>query len=156
MTRWMTPEQVEEFRKRVEQLGKLTVRTHRIGGKHELKAEKSPRKRQKRARTTKRLPDAVLLLLEQIMAEKLPAPILEHRFDAVRKWRFDLAYPDRMLAIEVDGAVYARGRHTRGKGFEGDCAKFNEAALQNWRVLRYSSGMVKRGEAVLDLKRALA
>lgn len=155
MKRWLAPEDVAAHLRRMAESGKLTVRTHRLEDRHE-DGPRAPRKSQQRVRTTKRLPDAVLLLLEQIMVEELPAPILEHRFDAIRKWRFDLAYPDRMLAIEVDGAVYAGGRHTRGKGFEGDCAKFNEAALQNWRVLRYSSGMVKRGEAVLDLKRALA
>lgn len=88
--------------------------------------------------------------------EKLPIPIFEHRFHEIRKWRFDLAWPALKLAMEIDGGVYAQGRHTRGKGFEGDCEKLNEALLHGWRVLRYSTGQVRQGHPIVDLKRALA
>lgn len=96
------------------------------------------------------------LLMGEIKREKLPMPVPEHRFDKVRRWRFDLAWPDLKIGLEVDGAVYAQGRHTRGKGYEADTEKFNEAVLQGWRVLRYSTGQVKQGIPILDLKRALA
>ncbi len=97
------------------------------------------------------------IVAAEVKSEKLPAPVFEHRFDTLagRKWRFDLAWPAHKLAIEIDGAVYAGGRHTRGKGFEADCEKLNEALLQGWRVLRYSTGQVRAGIPILDLKRAL-
>lgn len=87
--------------------------------------------------------------------EKLPIPTFEHRFDelAGRRWRFDLAWIPQRIAMEIDGGVYAQGRHTRGRGFEADCEKLNEALLQGWRVFRYSTGQVRQGIPILDLKR---
>lgn len=34
----------------------------------------------------------------------LPDPIAQHRFHDVRKWRWDFAWPDHLLAVELDGA----------------------------------------------------
>lgn len=60
----------------------------------------------------------------------------EYRFHPERKWRFDFALPCRRLAIEIEGGVWIRGRHTRGKGFLGDCVKYSTAAVLGWRVIR--------------------
>lgn len=35
-----------------------------------------------------------------LKAAKLPAPEREYRFDPERRWRFDFAWPDQMLAVE--------------------------------------------------------
>ncbi len=78
----------------------------------------------------------------------LPKPEPEFRFHPTRRWRFDWAWPDKSIAVEVDGAVYTGGRHTRGAGFEKDMEKLNEAQILGWRVLRFSSGMVKDGRAL--------
>jgi len=91
---------------------------------------------------------AVLPLDRQIQLAGLPTPETEHYFARPRKWRFDFAWPDRSIAIEVDGAVYSGGRHTRGKGYENDMEKLNEAVLRGWRVLRFSTGMVNDGRAL--------
>jgi len=63
-----------------------------------------------------------------------------------RKWRFDY-YCGNHLAIEIEGGVYSRGRHTRGSGYEKDLEKYNWATLLGYRVLRFSTGQVLRGEA---------
>ena len=68
--------------------------------------------------------------------EGLPAPTPEYRFHGTRKWRFDYAWPKLMVALEVEGGVWMRGRHTRGSGFVKDMEKYNEAALMGWTVLR--------------------
>ena len=83
----------------------------------------------------------------------LPVPVAEHRFAAPRRWRFDLAWLDRMLAVEIEGGIWTKGRHVRGKGFEKDMEKYNEAALAGWRTLRFSTGMVKDGRALETLSR---
>ena len=93
-------------------------------------------------------------LFFQIKAIGLPLPVREHRFCS-RRWRFDLAWPDRMLAAEVAGAVYSQGRHTRGKGFTEDCRKYSEAAILGWRILHLTTQMIPSGEAVAVIERAL-
>lgn len=83
-----------------------------------------------------------------IRAAKLPLPERELRFHPPRKWRMDFAWPDHMLAVEVDGGTWNGGRHTRGKGFEADCEKMNTAVLDGWRVLRVTGAMVRDGRAL--------
>lgn len=100
--------------------------------------------------------DALLpIVLAELKQEGIPTPAKEVRFHPVRKWRFDLGWASQKVALEIDGAVYTNGRHTRGKGYENDCEKLNEAILQGWRVFRYSTGQIKKGVHILDLKRAL-
>lgn len=66
----------------------------------------------------------------------LPTPVREHRFHAVRRWRFDYAWPEQRVALEVDGGVWTGGRHTRGAGFIKDMEKLNTATVAGWRVVR--------------------
>lgn len=87
-----------------------------------------------------------------VRLEKLPPPVAEHRFDPARRWRFDFAWPDLMLAVEVEGGTWRGGRHTRGSGFAKDCEKYNRAAALGWSVLRFTTDMVKRGDAIATTK----
>lgn len=98
----------------------------------------------------------VQILKAEIQREKLPVPMSEVRFHPIRRWRFDLGWPNEKIAVEVHGAVFAHGRHTRGQGFEEDREKMNEAQLMGWTVLEYSTGQVKEGKPILDLKRVFA
>lgn len=41
-----------------------------------------------------------------------------------------------MTLIEVEGGIWAKGRHSRGKGFEQDCEKYLEAVLLGFKVIR--------------------
>jgi hypothetical protein len=66
----------------------------------------------------------------------LPRPEREWKFDAKRRWRFDYAWPQQMIALEVEGGVWTGGRHTRGAGFVRDMEKYNRAAVLGWRLLR--------------------
>ncbi|PNH99253.1 hypothetical protein [Vibrio diazotrophicus] len=95
------------------------------------------------------------LLLTHIRALKLEMPVPEYRFHETRKWRFDFAYPDQQLAIEVEGGTWSNGRHNRAKGYEADCEKYNEAALRGWTLLRFTGDMIKKGQAIKTLERAL-
>jgi len=78
------------------------------------------------------------------LAPKVPAPAHEYRFTTMRKWRFDRAWIDQRVAVELEGAVYTNGRHTRGKGYEADCEKYNTAVAHTWRVFRFTAGMLER------------
>lgn len=82
----------------------------------------------------------------------------EYRFLAPDElWKFDFAWPKQMVGIEIEGGIYAGGRHTRGKGFENDCTKYNTAAVEGWIILRFGPNHVRREIAeTLDIvKKAL-
>lgn len=144
--RW-TPEFLEELRKRG------TVREHKISQPGESLPPIPILGKRGRPRRHRKVSDGVRELYEQIKVEGLPAPELEVRFDAVRKWRFDMAWNDRRIGLEVEGGVYTAGRHVRGQGYEADAIKYNQAQLQGWKVLRYSTGQVSKGIAIADLRK---
>ena len=85
-------------------------------------------------------------------AEKLE-PMREFSFHPTRKFRFDFAWQDKMLAVEVEGGV--NGRHQRISGFSGDCFKYSEAAVLGWRVIRATTAQVISGQAIDWVLRAL-
>lgn len=72
----------------------------------------------------------------------------EYRFAPGRRYRADFAWPELMILVEIEGGTWDGGRHTRGKGFQGDCRKYNLAASLGWRVFRGDSQMVRTGELV--------
>lgn len=87
-------------------------------------------------------------LLLQIKSFGLLAPETEFKFHPKRRWRFDMAYPDIKLAIEIEGGIWINGRHSRGKGFENDCIKYQEAMLLGWDIYRTTYGMITSGMAI--------
>lgn len=97
-------------------------------------------------------PSRLEIIAEQIIRSSgIPGLVPEYRFHPDRKWRFDFAFPDLKIAIECEGAVYSRGRHTRGSGYIADTEKYNEAAILGWIVLRYTYQTLNR--ICPDLKR---
>ena len=63
----------------------------------------------------------------------------EHMFHPKRKWRFDYAIPSKKIAIEYEGIVSDKSRHTNIKGYTEDSNKYNEAQKLGWKVLRYTA-----------------
>ena len=59
-----------------------------------------------------------------------------------RKWRFDFAWPDLKVAIEYEGVISPKARHTTIAGYTGDCTKYNTAALLGWQVYRFTAPML--------------
>ena len=101
-----------------------------------------------------------LLLLQlrnasALRARPLPPWQREYQFEKARKWRFDFAWPQQMVAIECEGGTWSGGAHTRGKHFESDCEKYNLAAMLGWAVGRFTLAMIKRGDAIEWLVKAL-
>ena len=92
-------------------------------------------------------------IVEMCKAMGLLVPESEHRFAPPRKWRFDFAWPELMLALEIEGGVWTMGRHTRGSGFEADCEKYAEASILGWSVLRVTPKMVKDGRVFNWIRR---
>tara|TARA_R110001592_G_scaffold186345_1_gene430703 strand:- start:235 stop:660 length:426 start_codon:yes stop_codon:yes gene_type:complete len=73
-----------------------------------------------------------------------------------RRFRFDFLLAQFALVIEVEGGTWSGGRHTTGAGFRSDCFKYNSALELGYRVLRYTTDMVTRGEAIAQVERIVA
>jgi hypothetical protein len=84
----------------------------------------------------------------------VPAPVRELRAIPGRRFRFDLAWPDVMLAVEVQGGVWTRGRHTRGAGYTADCEKLCLSVVHGWRMLWVTTAQIKSGQAAQWIVRA--
>lgn len=95
------------------------------------------------------------MLAFQIKAAGLPIPEREYRFHPTRRWPFDFAYPERKIAIEVQGGTWSGGAHGRGSGIERDYEKINAAQILGWTVLQFSTTMIKSGEALEAIEKIL-
>mgnify|MGYP000273483790 CR=1 FL=1 len=93
--------------------------------KEEKRKARSERKKARRRR-----------FCEMLRERGLPCPEPEHRFHDTRKWRIDYAWEEEKVALEVEGGVWTRGRHTRGSGFLKDVEKYNEVALHGFVLIR--------------------
>jgi len=120
-----------EYNQLIAKHGKITYKA--ICELKGIKPEKAP-KSFKKPHSTKNLEEIKLLL--RLAGYKYE---LEYRFDKVRKFRFDIAFPEKMLAIEYEGIFSEKSRHTNVKGFSTDCTKYNLAASKGWTVLRYTA-----------------
>lgn len=88
----------------------------------------------------------------QLKAANLPEPQREYRFHKTRKWRFDFAYPDRKIAIEIEGGTYTRkSRHTSPIGYRQDICKYNAATALGWDVYRGDTMMVRDGSLIAQI-----
>jgi len=85
----------------------------------------------------------------------------EYQFCHGRKWRADFCvyppHPDSVrILIECEGATeYGLSRHSRGKGIESDMRKYNEASVLGFTLLRFSTAMIKSGEAIDYIRKIL-
>jgi hypothetical protein len=73
-----------------------------------------------------------------LVAHGCPEPQTEYRVRiGGKRYRIDLAYPDAMVAIEIDGWEW---HHTRS-AFDHDRARANDLVAAGWTVLRFTSTM---------------
>ncbi len=106
------------------------------------------------------------LFAAQCRQYRLPAVEPQYRFAKAigRQWRFDFAFVDYKLAVEIEGLVVmrlagelvVRGRHASIKGIKDDMEKYNTAALLGWTVLRFEQQAVKPERAIHMTQRVLA
>lgn len=79
--------------------------------------------------------------LKLISKPLLKNMVKEHRFHPIRRWRFDFAWPESMVALEMDGIAKQAGggRHS----YDGDREKMNMAVSMGWHVFRYSGKLLR-------------
>lgn len=67
---------------------------------------------------------------------RVPPCCTEYRFASTRQFRFDFAWPQHKVALEVEGGIFIRGAHGSISGIKRDMEKYNLAASMGWRILR--------------------
>ena len=77
----------------------------------------------------------------------------EFEFHPKRKWRADFHLVGKKILVEVEGAIWSGGRHTRGKGYLGDMEKYNAATMMGFQVIRFSTDQVKSGHAIQQIEK---
>ena len=82
--------------------------------------------------------------------------VKEYMFHPVRKWRFDYAIPEHKVALEVEGGIWTKGRHTRPQGFLGDIEKYNAGTLLGWRIFRVTPDELYSNKTFNLLKDAIS
>ena len=63
----------------------------------------------------------------------------EYKFHTQRRWRIDYCFVEQKLAIEIEGGIWIKGRHTRASGFMKDIEKYNEIILAGYDLLRFAT-----------------
>ena len=101
--------------------------------------------------------DLEAALCFQIRAVGLPAPERQYKAVQGRRWRWDLAWPDARLLLEVDGGQWVQGRHNRpGRwGIDNDAENQSTVASQGWRTMRVTGSLIESGRAVELIEAAL-
>ena len=74
----------------------------------------------------------------------------EYQFAKPRKFRFDIALPKEMIAIEYEGINSSKSRHTTITGYTKDCEKYNLATMNGWKVFRYTALNYKEVEKLIE------
>lgn len=143
--RW-SPEALADFQKRQDQFardGKVRVRTHicRDDPDPELREDGKPRT--KRAGAKHGPSELEHLFTKQLADLKLPPPRREFEFMPNRGFRLDYAWPDKKLAVEVNGMV-----HRIKERFLRDTEKIAMAQIHGWRVLGISGEDVRSGRGL--------
>ena len=91
----------------------------------------------------------------QIKALGLPEPIREYQAIKGRKFRFDFAWLEHRLLVEVNGGTHTKGAHSTGQGIARDYEKIRLGQDFGWRVYPFDGKAIKSGEAVEIIRQAL-
>ena len=95
------------------------------------------------------------LFAMQLDSAGLTGYVREYQAIPGRRFRFDFAWLEQRLLVEVNGGTYTQGAHSTGQGIARDYEKANLAQLAGWRVLTFDCKAVKSGEAVEVIRQAL-
>ena len=78
---------------------------------------------------------------------------VEHKFNSLRKFKFDFAHIRMRIAVEIEGGIYTGTGHAKTGRYLSDMEKYNDAQLRGWIVLRYATG--QKNKIPNDIKRAV-
>lgn len=99
-----------------------------------------------------------LAFFELLRKAGLPKPEREVTFAKVplnRNWRWDFCWADHWLALEVQGAIFTQGRHTRGAALLREMEKLNAGAMLGYRVMFTTPKQLASPELVAQIYGAI-
>lgn len=77
--------------------------------------------------------------LQYFCNEKALTLETEYQFHPARKFRNDFAIPALKVAIEYEGLISQKSRHTTIKGYSSDTEKYNLQQSTGWKVFRVTA-----------------
>jgi hypothetical protein len=106
------------------------------------------------------------LICDHCRRNGLPKPALEYRFVTFRDWRFDLAFIEQKLAVEIQGGNFGGklcpackrrpgGRHNSPEAMREEYEKLAHAAIRGWRVIVLMPEQVRPETGLSWIERAL-
>lgn len=108
----------------------------------------------------KALPQEIPWATKKFLATCRGAGILEpqpeFRFHHERKWRFDFAWVEAKVYLEVQGGIWQNGRHSRGAALLKEWEKLNTATAMGWRPLFCQPNDLCKPITIRSIKEALA
>jgi very-short-patch-repair endonuclease len=129
----------------------------RVGGRAAIPLRLKAKKAARRVRERVKIDHNEVLYLQLAQTGNAIGWVREHRFHETRRWRFDLAHPGRMIAVEVEGLGHfgTMSHHQRHDGMADDCVKYAEAAIAGWRLIRCTTRQVQQGIALGWIERIM-
>lgn len=133
----------------------IIARIHKVTGRNPVAAEVGGGKStaaavadltappKKRGRCKSGPSELELMFAKQLSVLELPAPQREFKFHHNRDWRFDYCWPEKKIAVEVQGMP-----HRIRERFLADVEKLAMAQIHGWRVLLVAGQDVRSGRAV--------
>ncbi len=113
---------------------------------------KSVIKQVKKVETYSKYKEHINQVLTDYCKENGYSLLTEHRFHDARKFRFDWAIEEIKLAVEYEGVVSRKSRHTGIVGYSKDADKYNIAQGLGWKVYRFTALNYLEIENVLNGK----
>jgi len=98
------------------------------------------------------------LLLFQLRHCGLSAFETEYRFAQEangRQWRWDIAFLEPRLAVEVDGGIWVKGAHGHPTTILRNMEKRNWGARLGWRVVCFTPDEIENGQALAFIEACL-
>lgn len=95
------------------------------------------------------------VFIAMLKAAHVAVPEPEYKFHPTRKWRFDWAWTDHHVALEVEGGIWTGGRHIHAVGFVKDMEKYNAAAALGWRIIRCTPTTLNSNATLTLIKETL-
>lgn len=100
--------------------------------------------------------DKQFVFFALLKASGIPVPEAEYRITPKRKFRWDYAWPQYRLTLEVQGGIWSGGAHGRGWGIKRDMEKSNIAAMHGWRCLFCEPGDLGKTDTIEMIRLAIS